>query len=261
MENKLLKLKDDIVFQELFGKQKNSEITRHLLSLILQREIYNIDLDVNKRLLGNRHDSKIGRLDIRAKFNDSEECNIELQVLPHKQMEKRMLFYWASMYQSKMDKGNNYDKLKPTISILIADYKIPEIKDIQKYHTTWNLREEEYTSKIMSNDIEMHILEIPKIKKNEILNDELALWLKFIEDPQNKEVEEKMSQNTYMQQAREELAELSEDPDFEYMVVSRTMFLLDQQYYRKQAREDGLEEGRKEGRIEGKKEIASIIYP
>ena len=36
-ENKLLDLKNDLVFQELFGKQKNSEITGHLISLILER--------------------------------------------------------------------------------------------------------------------------------------------------------------------------------------------------------------------------------
>lgn len=64
MPDKLLELKNDLVFQELFGKQKNSNITRHLLSLILNKEIYNIDLDVNKRMLGNRPDVKTGRLDI-----------------------------------------------------------------------------------------------------------------------------------------------------------------------------------------------------
>lgn len=73
MPDKLLELKNDLVFQELFGKQKNSQITSHLLSLILGRKIYNIDLDVNKRMLGNRPDSKTGRLDIRAKFNDGEK--------------------------------------------------------------------------------------------------------------------------------------------------------------------------------------------
>lgn len=73
MPDKLLELKNDLVFQELFGKQKNSQITSHLLSLILGRKVYNIDLDVNKRMLGNRPDSKTGRLDIRAKFNDGEE--------------------------------------------------------------------------------------------------------------------------------------------------------------------------------------------
>lgn len=67
MPDKLLELKNDLVFQKLFGKQKNSKITAHFLSLILGKEIYNIDLDVNKRMLGNRENSKTGRLDIRAK--------------------------------------------------------------------------------------------------------------------------------------------------------------------------------------------------
>lgn len=93
MPDKLLELKNDLVFQELFGKQKNSKITAHFLSLILVKEIYNIDLDVNKRMLGNRENSKTGRLDIRAKFNNGEDCNIELQVLPYAFMPDRMLDY------------------------------------------------------------------------------------------------------------------------------------------------------------------------
>ena len=121
MKQNLLELKNDLVFQELFGKQKNSKITGHLISSILGREVKDIDLDLNKRMLGNRINSKTGRLDIRAKFNDGEDCNIELQVLPYKYME-------------------------------------------------------------------MHILEIPKIKKEEVLKDELALWLKFIENPVSEEV-------------------------------------------------------------------------
>ena len=119
MPGKLLELTKDLVFQELFGKQKNKEITRHLLSLILERKITNIDLDVNKRMLGNSENSKTGRLDIRAKFNDGEECNIELQIVPYKFMSARMLEYWSVMYANKITSGNDYDVLKPTISILI----------------------------------------------------------------------------------------------------------------------------------------------
>ena len=124
MSGELLNLTQDLVFQELFGKQKNKEITAHLLSLILNREIKNIDLDVNKRMLGNRKNSKTGRLDIRAKFNDGEDCNIELQVEPYSYMDKRMLEYWGSMYDAKINSGDSYKVLKPTISILIADYQI-----------------------------------------------------------------------------------------------------------------------------------------
>ena len=53
MPDKLLNLKLDIVFQELFGNPKNAEITGHLLSLILKREVYNVDLDANKRMYIN----------------------------------------------------------------------------------------------------------------------------------------------------------------------------------------------------------------
>ena len=141
MPDKLLKLKNDLVFQELFGKSKNSQITAHFLSLILGKEIHNIDLDVNKRMLGNRQDSKTGRLDVRAKFNNGEDCNIELQIAPYPYMPERMLHYWGGMYQNKLNSGRDYEELKPSISILIADYKLKQLENIPKYHTVWNLRE------------------------------------------------------------------------------------------------------------------------
>ena len=142
MPDKLLELKNDLVFQELFGNPKNSQVTGHLLSLILKREVYKVDLDANKRMLRKSPDLKIGRLDIRVKFNDGEECNIELQVKPYKNMENRMLEYWAMMYGNKLHRGHKYEELKPTISILIADYNLDKTQNIDGYHTVWNLREE-----------------------------------------------------------------------------------------------------------------------
>lgn len=234
MPDKLLELKNDLVFQELFGKQKNSKITAHLLSLILEKEIHKIDLDVNKRMLGNRPDSKTGRLDIRAKFNNGEDCNIELQVLPYDCMAERMLNYWAMMYDNKISSGQNYHVLKPSISILITNYRLKQLQNIPKYHTIWNLREKEIPRCILTNNIEMHILEIPKIKNDEILKDELAQWLKFIENPGNKEVEKFMSENKFLKQAKEELAYLSGDPDFQRLVEARAGFLMDQEAYKMQ---------------------------
>ena len=232
MPDKLLELKNDLVFQELFGKQKNSDITCHFLSLILNKEIHNIDLDVNKRMLGNRPNSKTGRLDIRAKFNNGEDCNIELQVLPYNYMPERMLNYWASMYGNKISCGQNYSVLKPSISILIAFYELNQLKDISDYHTIWNLREKDFPDFVLTDNIEMHILEIPKITNVEIFKDELAQWLKFIENPENKEVEKFMIENRFFKQAKEELAYLSGDPDFQRLVEARAGFLMDQETYK-----------------------------
>ena len=255
MSGKLLNLTKDLVFQELFGKQKNKDITAHLLSLILKREIKNIDLDVNKRMIGNRENSKTGRLDIRAKFNDGEDCNIELQVEPYPYMEKRMLEYWGSMYDAKINSGDSYKVLKPTISILIADYQITNLKHISKYHTIWNLREKDFSDTILTNDIEMHILEIPKINDNEMLKDELVQWLRFIKEPENKGVEKFMEENKYLKQARKELEHLSGDPDFKRLLESRAGFLRDVDAKMEVAEEKGREEGKKQTQIEVAKKM------
>lgn len=206
MENKLLDLKVDLVFQKLFGKQKNSEITGHLLSLILGREVNDVNLDANKRMLGNRKNSKTGRLDVRVKFNNGEDCNIELQVASYPYMAERMLEYWSGMYDNKINCSEGYEVLKPSISILIANYEIEETKFTSKYHTVWNLREKDCHDMILTNNIEMHILEIPKIKEEELGDNELVQWLKFIEDSENKEVQRVMGENKYLKQAKEELA-------------------------------------------------------
>ena len=254
-ETTLLELKNDIVFQELFGNQKNSKITGHLLSLILEREVNNVNLDLNKRMLGNRIDSKTGRLDIRAKFNDGEDCEIELQVSEYEYMDKRMLEYWSEMYTLKINSGDDYDVLQPCISILIANYKINKLSDIKEYHTVWNLRERKHQNKILTKDIELHILEIPKIKNTDIKKDELALWLKFIENPRNREVEKNMEESDCLKQAKEELAYLSSDPDFKRLVDARAGFLRDQNTFEAV----GIEKGRAEGEKEKARKIAKKL--
>lgn len=115
--------------------------------------------------------------------------------------------------------------------MLFFIHKLDELKDIEEYHTVWNLREQRHPNKIITKDIELHILEIPKIKDDEVLKDELAQWLKFIENPGNKEVDKFMSENKYLKQAKEELAYLSGEPDFQRLVEARAGFLKDQRTF------------------------------
>ncbi|MBO5909896.1 MAG: hypothetical protein J6Q15_00145, partial [Clostridia bacterium] len=50
----------------------------------------------------------------------------------------------------------NYEVLKPSISILIADYRLDKSKEISHYHSKWNLREENHKDLKLTNDIELH---------------------------------------------------------------------------------------------------------
>ena len=259
MPDKLLDLKNDLVFQRLFGNPKNKEITGHLLSLILKREIYNIDLDANKTFLGDAKDSKTVRLDVRAKFNNGEQCNIELQVQPFKYMENRMLDYWANMYTSKIEIGQGYEELKPSISILITNYKVDKAKEISHYHSIWDLRERNHKDLKLTNDIELHILEMPKVNDIEMENDELAQWLKLIADPESEEVRRIMEDNEYFKKAMEAWEFLSGDEDLQRRVFARTRFLMDQATEKAESKAEGLAEGRSKGRAEGEASKAKQI--
>ena len=60
-----------------------------------------------------------------------------------------------------------------------------------------------------------------------------------------------MSENIFYKQAREELAHLSGDPDFQRFLEARAGMLRDIDAFKKQAAEEGREEGLAKGRAEG----------
>ena len=111
--------------------------------------------------------------------------------------------------------------------------------------------------------MEMHVLEIPKILNTELKEDELALWLKFIENPLNEEVQIKMKEkeNKYLRQAKEELGYLSGSSDFKRLVDARAGFLRDQATFEAVGKKEGLKEGEKTGRLKIAKKLIAKKMP
>lgn len=68
-------------------------------------------------------DDKVGILDIKAKIDNKINCDIEMQVVDRKNIEKRILFYWSKMYNISGKEGNDYDELEKGTVILIIDYE------------------------------------------------------------------------------------------------------------------------------------------
>ena len=79
---------------------------------------------------------KQGILDMLVELNNDTKVNIELQVKFYMYWEKRSLFYLSKMYTEDLRTGENYAKLKKSISISILDYNLT---NDPKYHSTWNL--------------------------------------------------------------------------------------------------------------------------
>jgi len=157
----------DVVFQALFGEVGSERITKRFLENILERKIEEIDLKQNQILRKEMPKEKLGILDIIAKIDGKENCNIEMQLIDINNVVERMLFYWSKIYTRGIKEGDDYRKLQKTIVILIADYKLKETKEIEKYMSKYKIIEEKERKVILTDKLELVIIEMPKIKEDE----------------------------------------------------------------------------------------------
>ena len=254
-------------FQILFGEVGSERITKDFLSSILEEPIEEINLDENIVLRREYLKGKMGVVDVLAKINGKEYCHIEMQVGEANHIKERLLYYWSRRYAKTIKESEEYQALKRTISILITDFEVKGLEELEM-HSKWKIIEENGKKHVLTEDLELHIIELPKIKKMQETkeNSKLLKWLKFLENPESEEVEIYMKENVNMKEARTKLEGISEDARMQRIAELREKAILDEKEAkytgymngleegRKDGKELGLKEGRKEGRQEGIKE-------
>lgn len=161
-KNQLLSPKLDVIFQALFGEVGSENITKRFLEAILNKKIKSIDLSQNPIIRREHIDDKLGVLDVIAKIDNNENCNIEMQMTSQKNIVERLLHYWSGTYSKQLKAGNNYNKLQKTISILIANFNLPGLDNLP-FQTTWKIIEEEYRKTILTEYLEIRINLLTKV--------------------------------------------------------------------------------------------------
>ena len=246
---KLLDPKNDYVFKRIFGHTGNEDITKSFLSSIIPDKIEKIELDCNPIMDKDLLDDKLGILDIKARLNDNVVCNVEMQICDKKNIEKRLLFYWSKMYSQGIKQGQDYDELKRTIVILISDYNLEKLKKIPEYVTKWNIREEKYGKIILTDVLEIYIIELNKLKNGVVKdNQKLNSWLYFIKSSKvvvNKNMREEDIEE--IKKAQKILEDISADEHEKWLAEMRLKYIRD-----KHAIEDfGYDKGYKTGQSKG----------
>ena len=246
---KLLDPKNDYVFKRIFGHTGNEDITKSFLSSIIPDKIEKIELDCNPIMDKDLLDDKLGILDIKARLNDNVVCNVEMQICDKKNIEKRLLFYWSKMYSQGIKQGQDYDELKRTIVILISDYNLEKLKKIPEYVTKWNIREEKYGKIILTDVLEIYIIELNKLKNGAVKdNQKLNSWLYFIKSSKvvvNKNMREEDIEE--IKKAQKILEDISADEHEKWLAEMRLKYIRD-----KHAIEDfGYDKGYKSGQSKG----------
>ena len=253
---KTLSPKLDVVFQALFGEVGNESITKGFLETILERKIDSIDLSKNPILRREFKDEKLGVLDIIAKLDKNEICNIELQIVDKKNIIERILYYWSRLYSRQIKSGEDYKILQKAIVILITDFKIENLEELD-YHSRWKIIEDKQGKKIiLTQKLEIDIIELPKIIGKEKEQDNLLDWLYFLENPKSERVTEKMKENENLKEAVKKLDNLSEDERMQRIADLRQKAIMDEKAIYEKGLEVGIEKGIMEGSQKEKIEIA-----
>ena len=247
--------KMDIIFQAIFGEVGSENITKDFLEKILKRKIEKISLDKNPILRRDLKDEKLGVLDIVTELDGKEKCNIEMQLIDKNNIIERMLYYWSKMYTKQIKAGDDYNKLEKTIVILIADFNIKGLEEVE-YHSTWKIIETNSVKKLILTDkFELDIIELSKIKGRENEKDQLLDWLIFLENPESERVARKMEENENLKEAVEKLDRISEDEKMQRIIELREKAIRDEHAIYAKGVDDGLEKGAREKQIEIAKKL------
>ena len=122
------------------------------------------------------------------------------------------------------------------------------------YHSVWKIMDNKTGGKILTDKLEIDIIELPKIKGREKEKDKLLDWLYFLENPKSERVTEKMGENKEIKEATEKLDSLSEDERMQRIADLRLKAIMDEKaIYAK-----GLEDGERKREEELKEKIAEM---
>ena len=240
---KLLTPKIDVVFHSLFTKNK-LELTSNFVSSLIQEKVKIIDMDKDRYLVKNYPDEKLGILDLRTELESGTLCNIEIQLSNQGNIVDRILYYWSRAFNEQLKEGEQYQELHKTIAILIADFELQEMKEIEELGLRWVIMLDSSEKRILTEKLEIRIIEIPKarriLKKDK--NNQIAQWIMFLDNPNDMEVSKIMGENKEIKQAVEELEKVSSDYELRRIAELKEKYIRDESSAKRYYKEEGMKE-------------------
>lgn len=172
---------NDCYIRYLFSDIGNEKIVLNFINSVMKnmnmKTFCKVEI-LNPFNLSKYINSKESVMDIKCITENGETVIIEIQLQGNESFIKRVLFYWASSYSVRLNKNDIYNKLTPVISINILNFRL--VKNIDYIHTCYVLKEINY-NKILTEDCQLHFIELPKFHSNNYddLQKEFLSWLKF----------------------------------------------------------------------------------
>ena len=224
---------NDYIFKRLFGSKGSEKLTQSLIKNFIGIKDIEVEEVIGDKILEkDYYHDKLAVLDVQAKTKNNEYINIEMQSGNYEYIKDRLVFYLCKSFGAESIRaGEKYSEVRKTIAVLICKDKLNILKDIPKWRTVWHIREDEYRTKVLTDKLEIVIIELEKITekvyKNEIKEGcKEAIWAKFFLKPKELEVVE-MGRNSDVKEAKAKYDELLDDYEEARIALSRQMYIMD----------------------------------
>ena len=171
-----------------------------------------------------------------------------------------MLYYFSKLYSNEIKRGDDYEKAKRVIMVAILDYNLNLTKEIKAMETKWKLREENNQDLVLTDKIEIDIIELSKVRSEYEKNkqNKKAQWALFINDPNNKEVGEIMKSNEDIEEAVVTVHKMTEDEKMRRIADLREKAILDEKAIRRKGYQDGISKGEDKAKAQIAKRMKSL---
>ena len=261
----LLDPKNDFVFKKLFVAKPNLLISlinavRHDYPPVVKIEIR------HPEILPEHLEGKQIVLDVLAEDSEGVIYNVEMQVCKFVDWGARSLYYLARLLGKQLNKGENYDKVRPVVGIHLLDFDLfTKPNELQQALWRFEMRDSRQHETRLTDRLQLNVVELIKADKmmqNQLGSAEnpataLRNWILFFEHWREDEIM-KFITDPFIHEALGEIQNLSQNEGARWDAFVRERALRDENSQLAAARKEGLAEGLQagleQGRLAGKEE-------
>ena len=262
-----IKAKSDLFFRYLLGREEDEDLRINFINSVLadsDQTLITSAKVLNPFNLTQYKSDKESILDIKCETEDGRTITIEMQLLGSDDYQKRALYYWSKTYVGQLGEGQHYMSLQSVISIHLLDFnlykcdennnKIELLKDDQLHHY-FEPREHNNPNLCLTNDMQIHFLEMPKLSEKIKNVDDLKEWVDFFSSIKESNMNMTLTSapSKTINKAIQRFNEFTADDEMREMYEAQQKAIRDRLSYIDEAERRGRKEGIKEGIKEGEK--------
>ena len=209
----------DCVFKAILGHSENVNLTVNFLNAVLKPDIPIQHVDIlnpynEKEFLND----KLTIVDIKVKDAQGQSYQIEVQLAVFSYLPSRMLYTWSDIFQSQLSDGEQFEKLKPVVSIWLLGENL--FKQSPNHHHHFQVYDP--VNKVqLSDHFSIHILELAKWQHIPDMTDKEGQWLYFFKNAKNWDQLPTALDNPEMRQAMQVLSKFSEKEKHYHLYQAR----------------------------------------